>query len=208
MSGRAYLCAGWLRAWHWTNAALFLSLIVTGVSLHFSGADDRLIGFDTARILHNVAGLGLTGLYLFWVVANVRSGNVRHYLYRDAGMVRDLMTMGHHVGIGLITGRAHPLPPTVERKFNVVQQMTYLAVMYLGLPLLIITGLLFFFPEFMPDQILGLAGLWPVAIAHTVLGAALTLFLIGHVYMGTTGVTPLAGFRMMLTGWHDDHSKK
>jgi thiosulfate reductase cytochrome b subunit len=51
MSGRAYLVAGRLRVWHWTNAALFPLLIATGVSLQFAGADDRLIGFDTARIL-------------------------------------------------------------------------------------------------------------------------------------------------------------
>lgn len=208
MSHRAYLVAGWLRAWHWTNAALFLTLIVTGVSLHFAGTDDRLIGFNTARISHNVAGLGLIALYVVWVIANWRSGNVRHYVYRDANMVRDLMTMGRHVSVGLITGQPHPLPPTAERKFNIVQQLTYLAVMYAALPLLIISGLLFFFPEIMPDTVLGLAGLWPVAISHTVLGALLTMFLIGHAYMGTTGVTPLAGFRMMITGWHEHNAPK
>ena len=34
------------------------------------------------------------------------------------------------------------------------------------------------------------------------------LFLLGHIYMGTMGITATAGFRMMITGWHEEHSEE
>lgn len=58
------------------------------------------------------------------------------------------------------------------------------------------------FPEFAPDKIYGMDGLWPMAILHVVFAYFLTLFTIGHIYLGTTGHTVTSNFKSMIEGYH------
>jgi hypothetical protein len=46
-----YLYPVWLRLWHWLNALLFLTLVVTGTSMHFNL--NGLIPFDVAVPVHS-----------------------------------------------------------------------------------------------------------------------------------------------------------
>ena len=203
MSDRFYIMPLWLRAWHWLNALGFLLLIASGVSLHFASPEiPFLIRFDVARSMHNVAGITVSVLYVLYIVANVTSGNGRHYLPNPKGFVREFSAQNAYVAAGIFKGERPPVVPSPERKFNALQQMTYLMVMYGAMPVLVLSGLLFMFPELVPETLFGVAGLLPVAVTHYVTGFLLALFLMGHVYMGTMGTTPAAGFRMMITGWH------
>ena len=63
-------------------------------------------------------------------------------------------------------------------------------VMYLLMPALLITGIMFLWPELAPDRIMGVDGLLPVAMAHYVLGFFIVLFMLGHIYLGTLGLAP------------------
>ena len=84
--------------------------------------------------------------------------------------------------------------------------MTYAGVALGALPLLIATGLFYLFPEALPEQVLGLGGVWPVAVLHYVIALFLTVFLVGHVYMATFGETLTSDLKMMVTGWHVPHA--
>ena len=44
-----------------------------------------------------------------------------------------------------------------------------------------------------------------VALAHTGGAFLMLIFLIVHVYLTTTGHTPLAHIRAMITGWEEPH---
>ncbi len=46
-----------------------------------------------------------------------------------------------------------------------------------------------------------------LALAHTLLGFVLGLFMMVHVYLGTTGSTPLGLYRGILTGWVPAHEE-
>ncbi len=65
-----YLYPLWLRLWHWVNALLFFTLIVTGISLHYADIRAPLIPFNTARLLHNSGGILISLGYLGFLVAN------------------------------------------------------------------------------------------------------------------------------------------
>ena len=203
MAERVYLIPVWLRVWHWTNALLMLTLMATGVSMHFAAPGAPVIRFDLARSVHNVAGLSLAALYAFFVIWNFVSGNWRQYVPTLSRAGERLRRQNHYFTVGLFKGEPHPYPPTPQAKFNIIQQVTYLLVMYALVPFLILTGMLFFFPELAPRSLFGMNGLLPIAVTHYVTGFLVTMFLLGHVYMGTTGVTPDSGMRMMLTGWHE-----
>ena len=208
MAERVYIMPVWLRLWHWINAILMILLIVSGASLHFTDASVPMIRFDIARTIHNVSGVAISVLYVLFVVWNLVSRNWRQYIPELRGFAANLNEQNVYVASGIFKGAPPPTTPTPERKFNVLQQVTYLLIMYAALPLLIITGIAFFFPELAPAQIFGMDGLWPIAVAHYVIGFLLTMFLLGHIYMGTMGIKPTAGFGMMITGWHEEHSEE
>jgi thiosulfate reductase cytochrome b subunit len=190
----------WLRIWHWYNAILFLLLVSSGISLHFAGPESNLIPFRLARSIHNVSGLLMVVGYLFYCVNNIRSNNIRHYIPVWQGLLDRLIIQARFYGLGIFKGEHHPIPPTKEQKFNPLQQLTYVTIMFAAIPALILTGLLLLFPEYAPDQFLGMGGVWPVAVLHYLIGIGLTAFLISHVYIITTGKTVTHDFKKMING--------
>ncbi|MBF0374332.1 MAG: cytochrome b/b6 domain-containing protein [Alphaproteobacteria bacterium] len=203
MSERIYMLPFWLRAWHWVNAALILVLIVTGGSLHFAQPDLPLVPFALAARLHDIAGVALAALYGFFVIANIVSGNWWQYVPKPGGFVKRCLVQTRFYCWDIFWGRPHPYPPTLAANFNSLQQIIYWFIMYFFMPILLLTGLMFLVPEWAPQRVLGLDGLLPIAMAHTAVGLVITLFLIGHIYLGTTGLKVTSLFRMMITGWHE-----
>lgn len=204
MSGRLYLYPFWLRFWHWLNALLFLVLITTGASMHYAGEAGFLIPFATAVAMHNFAGVTLTFFYAVYFVANLTSGNYRHYIPKTKSLLKGLIAQGRYYLYGIFVGAPHPTSATADQKFNPLQQVTYLQIMYGLMPLILVTGWLLFFPEYLPGKVLGVGGVWPIAVGHSLLGFLGALFMLGHVYLGTTGHTPGANFKGMWTGWHEN----
>jgi len=203
MTERVYLLPCWLRAWHWTNALLIITLAVTGASLHFAGAQMPVVPFSAARAVHNVAGVLLAAAYAFFVVANIVSGNWWQYVPKPGGFWRKVSLQLRFYAWGIFRGETHPYPPTAQNNFNALQQIVYWLVMYLAMPALILTGLMFLTPQFAPDRAFGFDGLLPIAIAHYLVGLVIVSFMLLHIYLGTTGVTVTSLFRMMITGWHE-----
>jgi thiosulfate reductase cytochrome b subunit len=203
MAERVYMLPGWLRMWHWINASLIIVLAVTGASLHFAGPDMPVVPFTLARATHNIAGLALATAYGFFVIANVVSGNWWQYVPKPGGFWRKVVRQMRFYAWGIFLGEPHPFPPTLEANFNALQQIIYWFVMYLAMPGLIVTGLVFLAPQLAPDRAFGFDGLLPVAVAHYLIGLVIVTFMLMHIYLGTTGVTAASLFKMMITGWHE-----
>jgi thiosulfate reductase cytochrome b subunit len=198
-----YLYPLWVRIWHWLNALMCVALIITGISLHFSDPDNPLImDFDTSILLHNYAGLIMTVLYILFIVGNLVSTNGVHYMVKFKGFIKRLFIQIVFYGVGIFKGDEHPYPPTQTSKFNPLQQITYTGVMYGLVAPLVITGVLLIIPESIPDIFMGMGTILPIAIAHTILSYFLALFLLGHLYLATTGETLLSNYKTMLTGVH------
>ncbi len=95
-----------------------------------------------------------------------------------------------YYGLGVFYGAPNPFLETAECKFNPLQQLVYLFVMYAALPGMIVTGFVYLFPEWTPDLILGFPGLPVIAMFHYLLGLLLTVFLLGHVYLALAEMPP------------------
>jgi len=53
----------WLRCWHWGNAMLFVILLITGISMHYSEPGAPPFGFRADVLIHNASGILLTLFY-------------------------------------------------------------------------------------------------------------------------------------------------
>ena len=203
MAEREYLIAPWIRLWHWTNAALIVTLGVTGLSLHFASPELPLVDFALAVRIHNTAGVLLIITYLGFVIGNIVTGNWWQFVPKPPGILQRIVKQALWYGIGIFRGEPHPHEPSKEEHFNALQAVTYWSVMYLLLPVILVSGLIYLYPEFAPDTVFGFDGLLPIALTHYLAAVALLLFLLSHIYLGTTGKTVGQMFRMMITGWHE-----
>jgi len=204
MKERVYILALWLRLWHWTNATLIILLIISGFSLHLAGPPQAtLLDFSVARGVHNFCGPCLCAAYVVFVIGNIVTGNLSHFIPNPKGYLERAAKQFRYYAYGIFVGEPHPFPPTPERNFNPLQQVVYWLVMYVVMPSLLITGLVFMFPEFAPDKIWGVDGLLPFAVAHYVVGFIIVCFLTLHLYLATTGDTVLSMIKMMISGWHE-----
>jgi thiosulfate reductase cytochrome b subunit len=197
-----------LRLWHWANALLVIVLAATGLRMHFGGREAPILAFETAFDVHNLAGglLVLVGIVFF--VRNAVTGDVRQYLSRPEDGVRGLVKQALFYLRGIFRGADHPYHATRERRFNPLQQVGYAATMYVVSPVLILTGVMLLFPQVLPERIGGRPTAWWVATAHYVAAAGIIAFLLGHIYLATTGDRVRYFFAAMITGRHRHHVRK
>ena len=191
-----------IRIWHLLNALFMLVLIITGLSMQFSNTDTALISFPLSIRLHNICGIGLTASYLIFLFVNHFSGNRKHYRIEWKELRQRLGLQVRYYLSGYFKGDPLPYPVSVENKFNPLQAISYALSMYIGVPLLVITGFGLLFPETVLDRFFGVSGLILTDLVHVIIGFLLSIFMIIHVYMSTIGISPLKNFRAILTGWH------
>lgn len=197
-TGRAERLSLWVRLWHWTTALSFIVLAITGVILHFDGAE-HMMSYDSATTLHDVSGIFMAVLYGAHLVFMIATRYWRHYVPTGERLSTQLKNQVIVYTIAL--GDEPCAEPGAGSRFNVLQQLAYLIVVFALLPLLIVTGLLYlYYPAFVPETVLGLAGLWPLALAHYALGILGAAYLLVHVYMATVGPNAGASLRLMTIG--------
>lgn len=196
-----YLYPVWIRIWHIVNAILCLVLIVTGLSIQFSNPT-IFVKFRVAVALHNLAGVILAFNYLIFFLGNLFSRNGSYYVIEVKGYFKRLKTQFHHYTVGVFKHENAPFPVTVESKFNPLQQFSYVAIMYIILPLLIISGIGLLYPEITVGSIFGISGLDYTDLLHLICGFFVTIFMCIHIYFCTFGKTVSSNFKSIINGYH------
>ncbi|NVO01958.1 MAG: cytochrome b/b6 domain-containing protein [Bacteroidetes bacterium] len=204
MEKREYFYPIWLRTWHFFNALLFLVLIATGLSMQYTSPDTALINFNVAVWLHNICGIALTVNYTFFAIGNMITGNWKQYM-PGKGFIKNSITQAMWYSIGIFKNKPKPFAINLKTKFNPLQQIAYAAIMYLLLPVFLISGWGLLFPDILFTKVFGLNALWLTDVVHIVFGFFLSIFMFGHLYMNTIGTTMTSNFKAMKSGWHDVH---
>ena len=194
---RVYLFTRFERLWHWAQAVLIIGMLVTGFEIH---GTYKWLGFAQAHKVHTTIVWAFIALWVFAIFWHLTTGEWRQYI----PTMKNIDKIVRFYAVGIFKGEPHPFKPTRERKHNPMQAQTYLGVTVVVTPLIWLSGLAYLF-----YNELGAAGfrvdLGTIATVHTVGAFLMLAFLIGHIYLGTTGHTPMAHFRAMVTGWDDDH---
>ena len=202
---RLYLYPIWLRFWHLINALLCLILIITGISMQFSAPTVVLVNFDTAVAIHNIAGIILTINYAIFFFGNLFSFNGSQYQILYKGLYKRLITQARFYAFGIFTGENPPFPISKVNKFNPLQRFSYVLIMYLLVPVVVITGFALLYPETIPTTILSTSGLHLTDLFHIISGFIIGIFMLIHIYFCTFGKKPGSNFLSIITGYHEPH---
>jgi len=199
-----YLYPKWIRAWHLLNAAMFLILIITGISMQYTDKENAayVVGFAKAVKWLNFAAIVLILNYIFFVTGNFLTKNGRYYRLGEKGFLSNLRKQLKYYSWGMFKGEKHPFPVTEKSKFNPLQKFTYVIAMYLAFPLLIISGIGLLLPEITITTFFGISGLIYTDILHITMGFSLSIFMIIHIYTCTLGGKPTSLFWGMISGYH------
>jgi thiosulfate reductase cytochrome b subunit len=205
MKYKIYLYPKWIRGWHLLNALLFIILIVTGISMQYTGRKDYLlvVGFARAVKWHNIAAILLILNYIFFVTGNILTRNGGYYKIERKNFRSDLWTQLKYYAAGMFKNEKHPFPVTEKRKFNPLQKFTYVLAMFVAMPMLIISGIGLLLPEITINKFFGVSGLILTDLLHITMGFILSLFMIVHIYTCTLGSRTTSLFKSMITGYHE-----
>ncbi len=189
------------RVWHWLQATGMMFLILTGLALHYP---DRFAIFGSmanALRWHTWIGFALIVNAFLGVFYHITAEKYHHFLPRMDDFTDAAIAQARFYLYGIFKGEKHPLDADPRRKLNPLQKITYLLLLNILLPFQIVTGVLMWGADRWPQLLQRLGGLWVLGPAHT-LGSSLFLaFLIGHLYLSTTGPTPSSLFRAMIIGY-------
>lgn len=196
-----YLYPVWIRIWHIFNALLCLILIISGLSIQFSNPT-IIVKFRAAVAIHNVAGVLLAINYIIFFIGNLFTKNGAYYVIEVKGYFGRLKSQFHHYTVGVFKKENAPFPVTVESKFNPLQQLSYVAIMYTILPLVILSGIGLLYPEITVNSLIGISGLDYTDLLHLACGFFVTVFMCIHIYFCTFGKTPTSNFKSIINGYH------
>lgn len=202
---RLYLYPIWIRLWHVTNALLFILLILTGFSLHYASIDNSFIPFNVSVVIHNVCAIILSINYGVFVIGNIVTNNGMFYSKWRKNLWPKLWKQFQFYAFGIFKGDPHPFPITKKQKFNPLQKVSYVFAMYLGMPLLIISGVGLMFPERIGQSIFNINALVFYDVLHLIAAFVLSIFLVIHLYTCTLGDKPGTLFKSMVNGYHEEH---
>jgi len=199
-----YLYPVWVRLWHLLNAILIVILIVTGAVMQYAGSENPLLmaAFAGASRWHIIAAIILTISYLGFVIGNAVSGNCTYYRINEKNLFSDMGKQLKYFLWGIFRHEKQPFPVTVDNKFNPLQKVTYLLIMYFALPLLIISGLVLMIPDMTLIKLFGQGTYIVIDVLHIIQGLLISLFLIIHIYSCTIGPKPTSLFRGIITGFY------
>jgi thiosulfate reductase cytochrome b subunit len=195
-----YMYGVYERQWHWLQTAVIFGLVFTGMVVHKPQMFAAL-NFAWMVDLHNLFALLLVlnaALALFYHLA---SGEIKQFVPRPYGFFDNAIEQALYYLRGIFKGDPHPFEKTRERKLNPLQQMTYFGLLNVLLPLIMLTGALMWGAQRWPEVTAALGGLAVLAPVHTLVAWMIVAFIIAHVYLTTTGHTPLAGMRAMVMGY-------
>lgn len=194
---RIYVFKRFERFWHWAQATLIILMLITGFEVH--GAYS-LFGFEQAVNYHSIFAWTLVGLWAFAIFWHFTTGEWKQYI----PTTEKIIAMVRFYSVGIFKGAPHPFRPTVLRKHNPLQRLAYLGVLLLISPLLWLTGWFYlFYGSWQAWGLNNYLSLEWVAFFHTAGAFMMLAFLIGHVYLTTTGHTPTSHIRAMITGWEE-----
>jgi len=199
---KVYMYTVYERFWHWLQTFVIVLLLFTGLIIHRPDMFG-IFSFRYVVLVHNILAVLLVinaALSLFY---HLVSGEIRQYIPRPYGFFNDAIVQAKYYLRGIFKGDIHPFEKVPQKKLNPLQQITYFGILNVLLPLQIITGALMWGVQQWPQIAGWFGGLPYLAPFHSLVAWTFAAFIVGHVYLTTTGYRPLTSIKAMMDGWED-----
>lgn len=209
---RVYMYDAYRRFWHWLQTSAIVILLFTGLIIHrpdIFGA----FSFRGMVTIHNVVAVVLVVNALLSIFYHIANNRMQEYIPRPYGFFDDALVQAKYYISGIFKGEPHPFEKTPARRMNPIQHFTYFGILNVLLPLQMMTGALMWGVQKFPVAANALGGLPFLAPFHSLVAWMFATFILVHVYMTTTGATPLEAMRAMVTGYeeveaHEHHEEE
>ena len=199
---RVYMYNSYRRFWHWLQTTAIVILLFTGLIIHrpdIFGA----FSFRGVVTVHNVIAAILVINAVLSVFYHIATERMQEYIPRPYGFFDDAIVQAKYYISGIFKGEGHPFEKTPDSRMNPIQKVTYFGILVVLLPLQMLTGALMWSVQEFPVVAGWFGGLPFLAPFHSLVAWTFGTFIIVHVYMTTTGATPLEAMRAMVTGYED-----
>jgi thiosulfate reductase cytochrome b subunit len=132
-----------VRIWHMIHALAIVLLVLTGLQLRFPDLVGWFGSFRSAVNIHNISGFIVLFDYLLWFgFYAVTRGLVKQYVPTPEDLTVGIPTQSTYYFARIFFGDPAPFDSTPEAKFNALQKTTYFGIMFVLVPIQIITGVL------------------------------------------------------------------
>jgi thiosulfate reductase cytochrome b subunit len=203
---KVYMYSFYERLWHWLQTIAIVSLAVTGFIIHKPDLF-AAISFKGVVFVHNTIATILAVNAVLALFYNLVSGDIKRFVPEPKGIFNQTFAQVKYYASGIFKGEEHPIEKTRDKRLNVLQKISYFGILNVLLPLQGLTGILMWGTKQFPEITNRLGGLPFLAPFHTLVAWTFAAFMIGHVYLTTTGVKPLSAIKAMFVGYEDieDH---
>ncbi len=199
---RIYLHPLPLRIWHWINAGIVIVLIVTGFYLRQHGIA-ALKPHDPVLLWHKYLGFAMIIATVFWLLYIPWSGNLRRHYGIGRKDLKGISAQARYYLYSIFSGGENPFTATPDNKYNPLQKIAYDAVMFVFLPVLGVTGLLFLDIPLVRRYLLSENLMGLVGAVHVIFSYIVILFFIVHLYLVTLGETVFSHTKAMIYGYEE-----
>jgi thiosulfate reductase cytochrome b subunit len=199
---RVYMYRFYERLWHWTMATGVIILAITGLEIHYPSSI-HILGLETAVRIHNILAVILVvnaALSLFY---HLVTGEIKQFFRFNRKFIHEKLVQIYYYTYGIFKHEPHPISKSVERKLNPLQQLVYIFLLNILLPFQVITGASMWAVGQWPETAAKIGGLSYLAPIHNFGSWLFLSFLVVHIYLTTTGHTPMANIKAMITGYDD-----
>jgi len=195
-----------VRIWHWLNALGIITLCVSGAQIRYPEYLNIFGSYRGAVLLHDVAGIVVALSFSLWFFYYSFGPHTlaRIYVPTAEDLKHGVLRQAFYYFFLYFFGHPNPHHPTPDNKFNPMQKSAYLAIMFVLVPLVSLSGILLMNVSPLRELVLAAGGLKLLVGLHFLLACSLTAFLFTHVYLTTLGKTPTAHITPMWTGWEED----
>jgi thiosulfate reductase cytochrome b subunit len=197
-----YMYEAYERFWHWLQTVAIVILLLTGLVIHRPDLFGAL-SFRNIVTIHNVLAALLAINALVSIMWHLISGEIQQYIPHPYGFIDQMIAQAKYYIQGIFKHEPHPFHKSKQRKFNPLQMITYVGLLGVLLPLQGITGVMMWLVQNVPAIQNWFGGLPVLAPIHTLMAWLFASFIVGHVYLTTTGATPLEAMRGMITGYEE-----
>ncbi len=197
--GRAYIYSRMIRWGHWLNALTVLGLLISGFIMHYVGPG------HSSGYIHNQLGYFLVIQYIIFLIYEIATRDVKQFIPTLGEIKEGVLKQAMFYAVGIFKREEHPYHMRQEQRLNPLQKPAYLGIMFGLMPMVTLTGVVLLRPDimgFLIGWIGGLENLKYVFIVHLICGFGMLTFLIGHLYLATTGDRVKQHFEVMISGYH------